>query len=395
MAEVIPVSIKSKKSMQVHISVVIAVLFIFAAFLLSGFNQNAVLPYFFGFFFGFTLQRSRFCFAGCFRDIFLIRNTSLTRALLLAVALTSAGFIAVNFLPGGLQKLESAGKIFPVGVHTVAGGLIFGFGMVIAGSCVSGCLSRMGEGYIMQWYTFAGLLAGSALGAWNLGWWHEFSIRQSAAVFLPYVLGWPAAVLLHFLLIVFFYLLALRLGGEVNNIGSPKRKINIAHALFTKKWSYTTGAVMLAAGNTLLFRFWGHPWSITSGLTNLSGWVSCRVGLSPLSWAYFSWLSRCGSETFLYHPILYLALAMVVGSLFSSLLNSEFRLRRPKNTRYILSALIGGLLMGYSSRIVLGCNIGAFLSGTSSLSLHGWVFGLSLLPGAALGGKFLIRYLID
>ncbi len=384
-----------KKQMQPRFAFIVAALFISAVFLLVSFNKNAVLPHLFGFLFGFILQRSSFCFAACFRDIFLIRNTTLTRAVLIALALTSAGFVALNFLSGPQQILETAGKIFPVGVHTIVGGILFGFGMVIAGSCVSGCLVRMGEGYFMQWYTFAGLLVGSTVGAWNLGWWLNASIRNSPAVFLPNVFGWPGAVFLQFSLIAVLYLLAVRIGGEQKKKSSSKQIINIPQAVMAKKWSYTMGAVMLAAANTLLFALWGEPWHVTSGITNFAGWLSCQVGFAPLSWAYFDWLDRCNIEVFLSHPLIYLFMAMIAGSFFSSLLNSEFRWRRPRNSRYIITALVGGLLMGYGSRVAMGCNIGAFLTGISSLSLHGWIFGFSLLPGAALGGKFLMNYLVE
>ena len=34
--------------------------------------------------------------------------------------------------------------------------------------------------------------------------------------------------------------------------------------------------------------------------------------------------------------------------------------------------MIGGLLMGYGARLAYGCNIGAYLGGLVSGSLHGW-----------------------
>ncbi|OYX17836.1 MAG: hypothetical protein B7Z09_05760 [Brevundimonas diminuta] len=43
--------------------------------------------------------------------------------------------------------------------------------------------------------------------------------------------------------------------------------------------------------------------------------------------------------------------------------------------------------MGYGSRIAYGCNIGAFLSGVASSSLHGWLWIIMALPGNWLGIK--------
>jgi len=47
--------------------------------------------------------------------------------------------------------------------------------------------------------------------------------------------------------------------------------------------------------------------------------------------------------------------------------------------------VIGGLLLGYGSRIAFGCNIGAFFSGVASTSLHGWVWIAAAIPGTVVG----------
>lgn len=350
-------------------------------------------PLLFGAVFGYILQRSRFCFAGSFRDIFLIRNTTLTRAVLLSLALTTAGFSLVGLLSGGVSYLETHGLVHPAGFNTVVGGVLFGFGMVIAGACVSGCLVRMGEGYVMQYYTFAGLLAGSALGAWNWCCWNYYP-----KIFLPHHLGWFQTVLLQLFFIGFLYLLALRYErGQWPVLKWPAWPGSRSFpALFrSKSWSYTTGAVLIAVSNILLFYFWERPWGISSGLAHFSGWILENFGFNPSRWTYFSEVAREKEiSRLLDYPLVYLALAMVIGSLISTLLHGEFRWRLPANGRYVIAALVGGVLMGYSSRLVMGCNIGGYLGAVSSLSLHGWLFGIFILLGAFLGGKFLMRYLV-
>ena len=47
--------------------------------------------------------------------------------------------------------------------------------------------------------------------------------------------------------------------------------------------------------------------------------------------------------------------------------------------------LIAGFVMGYSSRLAFGCNVGAMLSGISTGSLHGWVWMLMALAGSLIG----------
>ena len=46
---------------------------------------------------------------------------------------------------------------------------------------------------------------------------------------------------------------------------------------------------------------------------------------------------------------------------------------------------LGGLLMGWGARLGFGCNIGAFVGGVASGSLHGWVWFPAALPGCLIG----------
>ncbi len=399
--EKVPIAkIKSKQLYRaVPVLVSIAVLLI----LLRGFNPEAMVTSVAGLFFGYIMQRSRFCFAAGFRDIFMIRNTAVSRAILLLLLLTSIGFALLQLISG--DALPEGGIIYPVGFHTVAGGIIFGFGMVIAGNCVTGCLMRMGEGYLMQWYTFLGLLIGSVLGAWNLGWWGPAFIERSPTVFLPENFGWPIVLFLYFAVIVLLYLLAIWYErGSLQSVNPAKwGKVNLTRAavnsigtIFSgRNWSYALGAVALSIISVLTFYIWGSPPGVTSGLTHLAGWLSCQAGFLQCDWYYFEELIYYEStRVYLEHPLLYLAAAFVAGSFFASLLHGEFKIRPVKSYKYMVSALAGGTMLGYSSRVAMGCNFGGFWSGLGSFSLHAWVFGLFILVGAYIGGKFFMRYLL-
>lgn len=49
--------------------------------------------------------------------------------------------------------------------------------------------------------------------------------------------------------------------------------------------------------------------------------------------------------------------------------------------------LIAGLVLGYSSRLAFGCNVGAMFSGISTGSIHGWIW----VPLAFAGTIFGLR----
>jgi uncharacterized membrane protein YedE/YeeE len=55
-------------------------------------------------------------------------------------------------------------------------------------------------------------------------------------------------------------------------------------------------------------------------------------------------------------------------------------------------ALLAGLIMGYSSRLAFGCNVGAMLSGISTGSLHGWIWLCIAFCGTLIGIRLRERY---
>jgi uncharacterized protein len=57
----------------------------------------------------------------------------------------------------------------------------------------------------------------------------------------------------------------------------------------------------------------------------------------------------------------------------------------PLTARQWAVGLAAGFLMGYSSRLAFGCNVGAMLSGISTGSLHGWIWVPLAFTGTWVG----------
>ena len=116
-----------------------------------------------GLLFGFFLQRGQFCFVSGFRNIYTQRNFRFLTALLIAVSIQSVGFFSLNAL--GLITIPNSQ--LPI-LATIAGGLLFGVGMVLANCCASGGWFRTGEGATGSWIalvTFAITMASTQTGA--------------------------------------------------------------------------------------------------------------------------------------------------------------------------------------------------------------------------------------
>jgi uncharacterized membrane protein YedE/YeeE len=162
--------------------------------LLSQISVHLTLILVLGISLGFVLQKSRFCLVSALRDPILIGMTEMTRAFLLLLGISILGFALVSW--GASQiNIPLVLNVFPLGVHTVVGGLLFGIGMVLAGGCTSGILMRIGEGFVMQWVAFFGLLVGAVLGERTLTNWRNV-FGELPGIFLPDVLGWVPTLIL-------------------------------------------------------------------------------------------------------------------------------------------------------------------------------------------------------
>ncbi len=172
-------------------------------------GENLLLYWVLGLAFGFILQRSRFCFTASMRDPYLTKSTSVTRAVLIAFAITSIGFTAIKYgyFANGLT-IPGQSYIATISIATAVGALMFGVGMVIAGGCASGTLMRIGEGFWMQVISLFFFIVGSLWGAHDFGWWKRTFILGGEKVFLPDYLGWFGGLMTNLLIIAVLYVVA-------------------------------------------------------------------------------------------------------------------------------------------------------------------------------------------
>jgi hypothetical protein len=71
--------------------------------------------------------------------------------------------------------------------------------------------------------------------------------------------------------------------------------------------------------------------------------------------------------------------------------------RRPQAARPLTGAqwaigLLAGFVLGYSSRLAFGCNVGAMVSGISTGSLHGWLWVPMAFLGTLIGVRVRRRF---
>ena len=96
----------------------------------------------FGFVYGLALQYGRFCMASAIRDLFAVGVPRMAVGIMIAVVLFS--LVSAVITVSGNDIFHAS----PIGMYSVIGGAIFGFGMVFTGGCASGSLYKAGEGSV-------------------------------------------------------------------------------------------------------------------------------------------------------------------------------------------------------------------------------------------------------
>ena len=346
---------------------------------------------------GFAMHRADYCLTAMVRDLFLLRSTHLLRTLFLAVAAGSVSFEILRRL-----GIPPAAFFAPAGLGHLAGGAVFGVGMVMAGGCVIGTLYRMGTGQVLSWVAFGGLVAGN----WIYAAVHPAVARFQAgtALFgsartLPDLFGisplWFVAPLAT---------AALAAGISWQRAGMLSRP-SYARG-YLQPWK---AGLLLAALNTAAVAASGIPMGVTTTYAKAAAWLASfaapthtaalgfftqqpiRVEM-PILGGVFTTAGAAPVADSVLAAQLPLILGILAGAFASALSVGEFAFRIKAPWRQYASAAAGGILMTLGARIGFGCNIYHLFGGLPALSAGSLLFFAALFPGAWLGIRVLEHF---
>jgi uncharacterized protein len=350
---------------------------------------------------GFVMHRSDFCVTASFRDMFLFRDFFLMRQMVLLVVVSMALF-ELGRLTGAI-KLHPFPLLGAPSLANVAGGFVFGIGMVLAGGCVSGSLYKMGAGSIAGALAFIGMLAGSAYYAEIHPQWSAFArstVLVEDVITVPQWLGVSPAALL----------LPLAALGGVWLVREFRAGRMVRPAFAAGHLAPWRAAVILALLGFASYVLIGMPMGITTTYSKLGAGIESLFAPEHVeSLAYFSLQPLNYSPPFSDHRIqggpgpeldgiaaiqYPLILGIIGGGMVSALWLGEWRLQWRLPHRQILSALVGGLLLGLSARMAPSCNVWHLWGGMPILALQSLLFVVGLLPGTWVGSRLLTRFVI-
>jgi hypothetical protein len=110
----------------------------------------------FGIAFGLIIERAQVCFTSAFRDLWLTGRTQMAKAILLGMAASTIGVFSY-------VQLGAAPKVLWAGPNAAIGGLLFGFGIVLAGGCETCWMYRAVAGQVHYWWVGLGNVIGATV----------------------------------------------------------------------------------------------------------------------------------------------------------------------------------------------------------------------------------------
>ena len=340
--------------------------------------------------FGICLMHALFGFSGGWRFIIRDRNSASVRAQILLLAICSIVFFPIlgNVFPG----ISGNAAMGPVGISVLVGAFLFGIGMQLGGGCGSGTLYTVGWGHNDMLITLAFFIIGATIGSVHLPWWLE--LPNIGRVSIISEIGWLPGLLSQLLVLAILYYVVRHLDIKRNNSLKPiaqsitkNSDTPFSQKLVLGPWPLIWGVAGITLLNLFTMLIAGHPWTIVFafGLWGTKIWNALGGDIS--TWQYWAsgYPARALNSSVLADTTSIMDFGVIIGSMLAAALAGKFSPEGKITSKRVMTAVVGGLLLGYGARLAFGCNIGALLAGISTGSLHGWLWLVSGFCGSILG----------
>ncbi|MCD6527125.1 MAG: YeeE/YedE family protein [Desulfuromonas sp.] len=348
---------------------------------------------------GYVMYRSDYCLVGMLRDLFMFRSGTMARFLVVQIA-ASLILLELARAAGWLPYYPSL-LMGPANLSSVIGGALFGFGMVLTGSCVIGCVYRTGAGNALGLCTLLAMIGGATLFGEIAPWWKDVTteLGVTTQVTIPQSLGISPAVVVFPLAAVLLLLIRRWFKGGQLILPATARG-------YIQPWKTAVIMAVITLGACV---FTGMPLGITTSYVKIGAWLeNWFIPQHVTTTAYFniqaleyippftSTVIRGGTMPH-FDAIAALQLSVIlgilVGAFFSAKRLGEFRWVFRVPLRQYGLVVVGGVLVGLAARMAPGCNVWHLFGGVPLLAWNSILFALGLLPGVWLGSKVLLARL--
>jgi hypothetical protein len=339
--------------------------------------------------FGAIAQRTHFCTMGAVADIVNMGDWARMRMWLMAIGVAMLGFnamVAAGWVQAG-QSVYATPRL--IWLSNLIGGLLFGFGMVLASGCGSKTLVRIGGGSLKSLVVFFVLAVASYATLRGITAVARVASVDAVAVTLP--VGQDLPSLLAHASGLAMPTAALLLGGL---IGGALLLFALAHPDGRRGDALLGG---LGLGAVIVGVWWvtgrlghlaEHPATLEEAwlATNTQRMESLTF-VAPIAYTV-DWLILFSDTSKTLTVGIVAVAGVVVGSAAMALANGSFRWEGFAGTEDTANHLVGAVLMGIGGVTAMGCTVGQGMSGLSTLALGSFIaFG-----GIVGGGVLALRY---
>ena len=341
--------------------------------------------------FGAIAQRTHFCTMGAVADIVNMGDWTRMRMWLMAIGVAMIGFNAMVAL-GWVQAAQSvyAGARL-IWLSNALGGLLFGFGMVLASGCGSKTLVRIGGGSLKSVVVFFVLAVASYATLRGITAVARVATVDTVAFTLPTGQDLPS-------------LLAAATGASRGTLalvlGSVIGLGFIAFALF-KPEGRSANAVLAGVGlGAVIVAVWWvsgrlghvaeHPVTLEDVFlaTNTQRMESLTF-VAPMAYT-MDWLILFSDKSKVLTIGIVSTFGVVVGSAAVAVFNRSFRWEGFGGTEDTANHVVGAVLMGVGGVTAMGCTVGQGLSGVSTLALGSFIALAGIVSGAVLALRYQV-----
>lgn len=322
---------------------------------------------------GLAARMGRFCTLGAIEDLYY--GESPQRLLMWGIAIGVAVMGTFGLSATGLLDMEQTlylGRAWNP-IESIVGGLIFGYGMALAGNCGYGALARVGGGDLRSLLIvlIMGISAYMALGGPFSGlrlWLFGETIPATS----------PATIA---------HTIAQLTGLSMQTAGMALGALILALTLFSKSMRASPSHIV---------------WGAIAGLAIVSGWAGtywvATVGFDATPVVSHTFSAPIG-ETILYamtssgNTISFgtgSVVGVLLGALAGSLIKGHFRWEACDDPRELGRQILGAVLMGIGAVVAVGCSVGQGLSAFSVLAYSAPLTLICIMAGAAIGLRQLI-----
>ena len=341
--------------------------------------------------FGAIGQRTHFCTMGAVADVVNIGDWTRMRMWALAIGTAMLGFNAMVAL--GWVRADATVYAAPnlLWLSQIVGGLMFGFGMVLASGCGSKTLIRIGGGNLKSILVFCVLGIAAFMTMKGVTAVLRVATIDTVAIALPMGQDLPslAARLLGGTAARHAAWLGGVLGGGLLLWGLARREGRSSDALLG---GLGIGALVVGGWwvSGQLGHLAEHPKTLEEAfLATSSQRMESLSFVAPYAYA-LDWLMFFSDKSKALSLGIVITLGVIVGSAVVALASGSFRWEGFRGVEDTASHLAGAALMGVGGITAVGCTVGQGLSGVSTLSLGSFIALAAIVAGAVLALRWQV-----